>query len=121
MTLTFGRDRTGSPPARGARWGRISCATSLGVGLVIGCVVAEAIVLRVGIDDLDEGYFVQQGVRVLHGQLPYRDFQTLYTPGLAYVHAALFGLLGGPFVLAPRVLALAARAGLALLLFVLTR
>ena len=51
--------------------------------------------LRVGIDDLDEGYFVQQGARVLHGQVPYRDFLSLYTPGLAYLHAALFWALGG--------------------------
>jgi hypothetical protein len=78
-------------------------------------------VLRMGIDDLDEGYFVQQGLRVLHGQVPYQDFQSLYTPGLAYVHAALFGLVGGPFLLAPRVLALAARAALALLLYVVAR
>jgi len=91
------------------------------LGLILACLGAEAAVLRVGIDDLDEGYFVQQAVRLLHGQVPYQDFQSLYTPGLAYVHAALFGLVGGPFLLAPRVLALAARAGLALLLFGMAR
>jgi hypothetical protein len=95
--------------------------TTLALGLIVACLVAEATVLRVGIDDLDEGYFVQQAVRVLHGQIPYRDFETLYAPGLAYAHAALFGLIGGPFVLAPRVLALAARAALALLLFGMAR
>jgi 4-amino-4-deoxy-L-arabinose transferase-like glycosyltransferase len=91
------------------------------LGLIVACLVAEAAVLRVGIDDLDEGYFVQQALRVLGGQVPYRDFQSLYTPGLAYVHATLFGLVGGPFLLAPRVLALAARAAQALLLFGLAR
>jgi hypothetical protein len=91
------------------------------LGLIVACLAGEAMVLRVGIDDLDEGYFVQQAVRVLHGQIPYRDFQTLYTPGLAYVHAALFGLLGGPFWLAPRALALAAKGVLALLLFGMAR
>src|SRR6266568_5945072 len=93
----------------------------LALGLIGGCLIGEAAALRVGIDDLDEGYFVQQAVRVLHGQVPYQDFQSLYTPGLAYVHAALFGLVGGPFLLAPRVLALAARAALALLLYVVAR
>src|SRR5947209_7182981 len=91
--------------------------TILAFGLIVACLVAEAAVLRMGIDDLDEGYFVQQAARVLHGQIPYRDFETLYAPGLAYVHAALFGLVGGPFLLSPRVLALAARAALALQLF----
>src|SRR3984893_429273 len=66
---------------------------TLALGLIVACLIAESAVLRVGIDDLDEGYFVQQGMRVLHGQIPYRDFQTLYTPGLLYVHAGLFGLL----------------------------
>jgi hypothetical protein len=90
----------------------------LAVSLVCACLVVEAAVLRVGIDDLDEGYFVQQAVRVLHGQVPYRDFATFYSPGLAYVHAVLFSALG---LLGPRALALAARGGLALLLFIMTR
>ncbi len=83
--------------------------------------MAEAAVLRVGIDDLDEGYFVQQAVRVLHGQVPYEDFQSLYTPGLAYLHAAVFGLIGGPYLVAPRMLALTARAALVLTLFGVAR
>jgi hypothetical protein len=88
------------------------------VSLVFTSVLAEAAVLRVGIDDLDEGYFVQQAVRVLHGEVPYRDFGTLYSPGLAYVNALAFGVLG---MLGPRAVALAARGGLALLLLVMAR
>ncbi|MCA1646816.1 MAG: hypothetical protein LC797_15610 [Chloroflexi bacterium] len=95
--------------------------TALALGLILVCLIAEAVVLRIGIDDLDEGYFVQQGVRVLHGQIPYRDFESLYAPGLAYTHAALFGLLGGPLLMLPRALSLAARAGTALLLFGMAR
>ncbi len=100
---------------------RPSWAALLAPGLIAACLLGEAAVLRVGIDDLDEGYFVQQAVRVMHGQVPYRDFETLYTPGLAYVHAALFAVIGGPYLSAPRVLALAARASLAVLLFVVAR
>ncbi len=88
---------------------------------MLACLAAELVVLRVGIDDLDEGYFVQQAARVAHGQVPYRDFQTLYSPGLVYLHAALFDALGGPSLVGARALALAARAGLALLLYGLTR
>jgi hypothetical protein len=89
--------------------------------LLLACLALEASVLRRGIDDLDEGYFVQQGARVLYGQVPYRDFLSLYTPGLAYLHAGLFAVTGGPSLVAPRALSLFARAALALLLFVLAR
>ncbi|HEV7664237.1 MAG TPA: hypothetical protein VGQ62_11925, partial [Chloroflexota bacterium] len=68
-----------------------------------------------------EGYFAQQAVRILHGQVPYRDFATFYTPGLAYLHAALFGLVGTSSLVALRGLALLARAALAFLLFALAR
>jgi hypothetical protein len=93
----------------------------LALGMIAACLVAELVVLNVGIDDLDEGYFVQQAVRVLQGQVPYRDFETLYSPGLAYLHAGLFALLGGPSLVAPRALALIGRAGIASLLYVFAR
>ncbi len=64
---------------------------------------------------------MQQGARVFHGQVPYRDFFTLYTPGLSYAHAALYALAGRPTLEAGRALSLAARAGMALLLFALAR
>jgi hypothetical protein len=91
------------------------------ISLLMACLLVEASLLGVGIDDLDEGYFVQQATRVLHGQLPYRDFATLYTPGLAFLHAGIFAVLGGPSLLAARVLAWLARAGLVLVLYGLTR
>jgi hypothetical protein len=91
------------------------------VGVLIVCLILEAGVLHFGVDDLDEGYFMQQGARVLHGQVPYRDFVTLYTPGLAYAHAALFIVTGRPALEEARALSLVARAGLALLLFALAR
>jgi hypothetical protein len=100
----------------------------LPLAAILTCVLAEGLALRLGIDDLDEGYFVQQATRVLHGQVPYRDFETLYTPGLVYLHAALFsiqsavlGVVGGANLVGPRVLALLARAALALLLYALAR
>jgi 4-amino-4-deoxy-L-arabinose transferase-like glycosyltransferase len=84
-------------------------------------VAAEWAALGVGIDDLDEGYFVQQATRVLHGQVPFRDFDTLYSPGLMYVHAGLFAVLGGPSIIAVRMAALLSRAGIAVLLYALSR
>jgi hypothetical protein len=93
----------------------------VGPALILACLLAELSFLRVGVDDLDEGYFVQQAVRVWHGQIPYRDFETLYTPGLLYLHAGLFAALGGPYILGPRALSLLSGAALALLMYVLAR
>lgn len=89
------------------------------------CLVAFALagvfLLRVGIDSLDEGYFVEQAMRVLHGQLPYRDFDTWYTPGLLYVHAALIGVIGDPHLIAVRAAGLFWRLCVAVGLYLLCR
>ncbi len=50
--------------------------------------------------DPDEGIFLQGAVRVAHGQLPYRDFFTFYTPGVFYLLAAVFRLFGRSFTVA---------------------
>jgi hypothetical protein len=46
------------------------------------------------IDLIDEGYFVYLGSRVHAGDLPYRDFDTYYTPGIFYLYSWLFSLFG---------------------------
>jgi hypothetical protein len=97
--------------------GRPRLMTVVAPGVLAACVLAEAVFLPVGIDDLDEGYFVQQAARVLEGQVPFRDFETFYTPGLVYLHAGLFAVLGGPSLVAPRVLALISRAALVFSLY----
>ena len=79
----------------------------------MACLVAEASFLRVGVDDLDEGCFVQQALRVMHGQIPYRDFQSLYTRAAVTACGVVFGPRR-PYVLAPRALSLLSRAALAL-------
>jgi hypothetical protein len=43
---------------------------------------------------LDEGSLAQAAQRVLLGELPHRDFDDVYTGGLAYLDAAAFRLLG---------------------------
>ena len=44
--------------------------------------------------DPDEGIILQGAERILHGQMPYRDFFSFYTPGSYYVTAAALKLLG---------------------------
>jgi len=49
---------------------------------------------RYGFFIQDEGVIAYQALRVSHGQLPYADFQTAYTPASFYLHALLFRLFG---------------------------
>lgn len=104
-----------------ARTGLGRPAERAALGAIAFCLLIELLLIRVGIDDLDEGYFAAQAWRVVAGELPYRDFDSLYTPGITYLHAALFGLLGGPHLLGPRVLAWLARAAGAFGLYALGR
>ncbi|MFN8524962.1 MAG: hypothetical protein U0821_17850 [Chloroflexota bacterium] len=46
------------------------------------------------LDLSDEGYFVYLSSRVLNGDLPYRDFDTYYTPGVFYLYSATMWLFG---------------------------
>jgi hypothetical protein len=46
----------------------------------------------------DEGCLTESALRVMHGQLPHRDYVEIYTGGLAYLDALTFRLLGLRFV-----------------------
>jgi hypothetical protein len=50
--------------------------------------------LRSGWIPIDDGPVAQSAERVLHGELPHRDFDELYTGGLAFVNALGFRILG---------------------------
>jgi len=43
---------------------------------------------------LPSGKLVVAATRILDGEIPYRDFWTMYAPGSAYLTAGLFALLG---------------------------
>jgi hypothetical protein len=45
----------------------------------------------------DEGAYAQSADRILHGELPHRDYFEIYTGGLAYLHAFVFKVLGENF------------------------
>jgi len=55
---------------------------------------------------LDAGIGVVAAQRILRGELPYVDFQTLYTPGRSYLAAAAFRVFGTTFDVATGVDAL---------------
>jgi 4-amino-4-deoxy-L-arabinose transferase-like glycosyltransferase len=68
----------------------------------------------------DEGIILQGAIRVLQGQVPYRDFFTFYTPGSFYWNALLMKLFGDS-VLPPRMALLAYGVMFSLITFVLAR
>ena len=72
------------------------------------------------VDLADEGYFLHLASRVHRGDLPYRDFDTYYTPGVFYLYAATFELFGTS-ILTVRDLLAGVRLACALLLYGLTR
>ena len=71
---------------------------------------------RVLMKAYDEGLVLYGASRVAAGDLPYRDFWTLYGPGSFYVLAALDHLLG-PSVLTGRILDAAIRAAVIMLVY----
>lgn len=62
-----------------------------------------------GIVYYDEGYIVNSGLKIAHGEIPYRDFDVVYTP-LSFVTTAAFLKLFGESVLAGRLAALSISA-----------
>jgi Dolichyl-phosphate-mannose-protein mannosyltransferase len=60
----------------------------------LACALYVAKGLKRGWVATDEGYLAQTAERVLHGELPHRDFDEGYTGGLTYLNAVAFRLFG---------------------------
>ena len=54
--------------------------------------------------EIDEGIILQGAVRILRGEIPYRDFFSFYTPGSYYIYAAVFRVFGTSLLVARSVL-----------------
>jgi hypothetical protein len=83
-------------------------------------VAFQLFLTRYYLDLVDEGYFAELADRVSRGELPYRDFATVYTPAVHYLHAWAFGLLGRDLV-SIRLPLVAVKAALAIFLYLLAR
>jgi hypothetical protein len=88
--------------------------------LLIISAVCHLPVLAMRLNVYDEGIVLAGADRVLHGQIPYRDFWSMYPPGQFYTLAFLFRLFGSS-VLVERIYDLAVRSLLALCAFLVTR
>jgi hypothetical protein len=74
---------------------------SLDPVFVIVWAIAVAYVfhhIREAFYDVDEGLLAQTAARVLHGQLPHRDFTDVYTGGLGVLHAVALRVFGMNFM-----------------------
>jgi hypothetical protein len=111
--------RAGSSRIAGQRW-RSGIEPWLVAAGAIAAAGMYAWLARFGIDLTDEGYFMDLALRVMHGQLPYRDFDTYYTPGLFYLDAATFAV-AGVSVPSARLLMIVMRVACGVVLYRLTR
>ncbi len=83
-----GLGRAGFNATRVLTWGRV-------LALVWAIAAAYGLLgLRRGWVPHDEGLLGQTADRVLAGEVPHRDFDDVYTGGLAYLNAAAFRVLG---------------------------
>lgn len=61
---------------------------------LIGGVICYGLLVNRGVGLPILGYNISPAERVMHGELPYRDFIYNYTPGVLWINAALMKLFG---------------------------
>ena len=104
-------------PARACISGEASCRVPW-IGLVLVCVAAQLAWMDATVGTYDEGLVLVGADRVLRGEMPYRDFWTLYGPGSYYLLAGLFRGFG-ELALVERGLDIAAKTAIATLVVAL--
>lgn len=62
--------------------------------LAVGILLLFVIPLRTPLNIYDEGLALVGGLRVSHGEIPFRDYWAIYPPGQSYTLAAIFRLAG---------------------------
>lgn len=87
-------------------------------GLFVAAFLCLLPSIRNALNIYDEGLIVLGAERVLNGQIPYRDFWTMYGPGQIYILAGLFKLFGVSLI-TERIYDLIVRSLLALALYLL--
>ena len=88
------------------------------IALVFVSIAAQLAWMDATVGTYDEGLVLVGADRVLRGDMPYRDFWTLYGPGSYYLLAGLFRLFG-EFALVERGFDIAAKTAIAALVVAL--
>ena len=86
------------------------------LALILVSIVVQLGWMDATVGTYDEGLVLVGAERVLRGDLPYRDFWTLYAPGSFYVVAGLYALFG-ELVLVERGFDVAAKTAIVTLVF----
>ena len=94
-------------------------ALAYGFVVYIGAFLYYLIYYDCGINLADEGWFINTTLRIMDGQVPFRDFY-YYPPALNYVLALIFKLFGAN-ILYERLLWVAVLSGSVTLAYVLSR
>ena len=87
-------------------------------GLFVAAFLCLLPSIRNALNIYDEGLIVLGAERILSGQIPYRDFWTMYGPGQIFTLAGLFKLFGVSLI-TERIYDLIIRSSLALALYLL--
>src|SRR6266851_6030357 len=88
------------------------------IAVALAYVLAAAFLYAVDVQD--EGFAVYGATRVLHGDVPYRDFLIEYPPGIFYLLAWVFKLFGTSLVV-ERLCDVVIRLTVTLLIYVIAR
>src|SRR3989338_9282514 len=67
----------------------------------------------------DEGFILHAAQRILQGEIPYKDFDFIYTPGTIFIVAAAFKIFGESIIIG-RVLIMVIGVLTALLIYFVT-
>lgn len=92
----------------------------LGMSLFLLSFVYYLPTLKLGIKAYDEGIILVGAERVMRGEVPYRDFWSIYPAGQYYVLGLLFKVFGSS-LLTERLYDIAVRAALSTLIFLISR
>lgn len=93
---------------------------AIGIALFLFCVAYLFAFRHYSSLEPDEGIVLAGADRILHGEVPYRDFFSFYTPGSFYLVALLFRVFGDSLTVARTSLAVTG-AGCSVITYVLAR
>ncbi|WP_155987004.1 hypothetical protein [Thioalkalivibrio sp. ALE11] len=89
-------------------------------GVFILAIIVQVVALDSGLELYDEGIILTGSERILQGEIPYRDFWTMYAPGMFYLVAGLFELLGTSNLVV-RAIGIVAKATIVTICFLMVR
>src|SRR5215203_3134659 len=97
---------------------RCHASVSLTLGLFAISFLLQILTMQRYLNPYDEGFVTFDALRILRGDIPYRDFWTQHAPGQFYVLAFLFKIFG-PSIMVERCWDILLRAGITVASFMI--